>query len=203
MNFNDEKSPIWIRVCPVYIGSDEANKRCFLHFYRSDLTVDWEHFYSFSVAMIDIEWCVGNASFPRKCPQKPCRPRMLSPAFEDDFKGHPRYSRALRDRSTAGMYAGSMEENNRRHTGGRRESNRESRIEQSADAIRERAVNVKLSECDHRAVQCRLIPFAAESALSAEKALNSVVFTTIWSSEPDCKSLISRDCNASKPVIYG
>ncbi|XP_003368452.1 hypothetical protein Tsp_12010 [Trichinella spiralis] len=174
MNFNDEKSPIWIRVCPVYIGSDEANKRCFLHFYRSDLTVDWEHLfiaflreasckfsfvcsafsYSFSVAMIDIEWCVGNASFPRKCPQKPCRPRMLSPAFEDDFKGHPRYSRALRDRSTAGI-----------------ESNRESRIEQSADAIRERAVNVKLSECDHRAVQCRLIPFVAESALVILKSL--------------------------------
>ncbi|OUC45558.1 hypothetical protein D917_08358 [Trichinella nativa] len=44
---------------------------------------------------------------------------MPSPAFEDDFKGHPRCSRALRDRSTGGMYAGSMEENNRRHTGGR------------------------------------------------------------------------------------
>ncbi|KRX34047.1 hypothetical protein T05_7617 [Trichinella murrelli] len=29
-----------IRVCPVYIGSDGANKRCFLHFYPSDLTVD-------------------------------------------------------------------------------------------------------------------------------------------------------------------
>ncbi|KAL1236827.1 Guanine nucleotide-binding protein [Trichinella spiralis] len=53
---------------------------------------------------------------------------MLSPAFEDDFKGHPRYSRALRDRSTAGMYAGSTEENNRRHTGGRRLSRRQWRI---------------------------------------------------------------------------
>ncbi|KRY07644.1 hypothetical protein T12_6427 [Trichinella patagoniensis] len=31
-----------IRVCPIYIGSDGANKR-FLHFYPSDLTVDWEH----------------------------------------------------------------------------------------------------------------------------------------------------------------
>ncbi|KRX54765.1 hypothetical protein T06_8749 [Trichinella sp. T6] len=29
-----------IRVCPVYIGSDGANKRSFLHFYPSDLTVD-------------------------------------------------------------------------------------------------------------------------------------------------------------------
>ncbi|KRZ81312.1 hypothetical protein T08_4008 [Trichinella sp. T8] len=29
-----------IRVCPVYIGSDGANKRCFLHFYPSELTVD-------------------------------------------------------------------------------------------------------------------------------------------------------------------
>ncbi|XP_003366381.1 conserved hypothetical protein [Trichinella spiralis] len=115
---------------------------------------------------------------------------MPFPAFEDNFKGHPDAKRALRNRSTAGMYAGSMEENNRRHTGGRRlsrrqwrikfllsqivdlrESNRESRIEQSADAIRERAVNVKLSACDHRAVQCRLIPFAAESVLVILKSL--------------------------------
>ncbi|KAL1236781.1 ABC multidrug transporter AFR1 [Trichinella spiralis] len=95
---------------------------------------------------------------------------MPFPAFEDNFKGHPDAKRALRNRSTAGMYAGSMEENNRRHTGGQRESNRESRIEQSADAIRERAVNVKLSACDHRAVQCRLIPFAAESVLVIPKS---------------------------------
>ncbi|KRX41103.1 hypothetical protein T05_2097 [Trichinella murrelli] len=89
MNFNDEKSPILIRVCPVYIGSDEANKRCFLHFYPSDLTVDWEHLfiaflressckfsfvcsafnYLFSVAMIDIEWC-WKRKFPAKIPTK-------------------------------------------------------------------------------------------------------------------------------------
>ncbi|KRX54661.1 hypothetical protein T09_3563 [Trichinella sp. T9] len=78
-----------IRMCPVYIGSDEANKRCFLHFYPSDLTVDWEHLfiaflressckfsfvcsafnYLFSVAMIDIEWC-WKRKFPAKIPTK-------------------------------------------------------------------------------------------------------------------------------------
>ncbi|XP_003376678.1 conserved hypothetical protein [Trichinella spiralis] len=31
------ENSIW--VCLVYIGADEANKRCFLHFYPSDLTV--------------------------------------------------------------------------------------------------------------------------------------------------------------------
>ncbi|OUC42929.1 hypothetical protein D917_10161, partial [Trichinella nativa] len=45
------------------------------------------------------------------------------------------------------------------------ESNRESRIERSAGVIRERAVNVKWSACDQRAVQCKLIPFVAESVL--------------------------------------
>ncbi|KRZ87816.1 hypothetical protein T08_1090 [Trichinella sp. T8] len=83
------------------------------------------------------------------------------------------------------------------------QSNRESRIERSAGVIRARAVNVKWSACDQRAVQCKLIPFVAESVLSHEKALNSVVFTTIWSSEPDCESLISRDCNSSESAIYG
>ncbi|KRY56847.1 hypothetical protein T03_1571 [Trichinella britovi] len=45
------------------------------------------------------------------------------------------------------------------------QSNRESRIERSAGVIRERAVNVKWSACDQRAVPCKLIPFVAESVL--------------------------------------
>ncbi|KRY12307.1 hypothetical protein T12_8529 [Trichinella patagoniensis] len=112
MNFNDEKSPILIRVCPVYIGSDEANKRSFLHFYPSDLTVDWEHVF----AMIDIEVLetqVSRENTHKSHASRGCHlrhSRMISRVIRDAY-------RALRDRSTGGMLAGSMEEN-RRHTGG-------------------------------------------------------------------------------------
>ncbi|KRX22049.1 hypothetical protein T07_15212 [Trichinella nelsoni] len=177
MNFNDEKSPIWIRVCPFYIGSDEANKRCFLHFYPSDLTFDWEHFYSFSVAMIDIEWCVGNASFPRKCPQKPCRPRMPFPAFEDNFKGH---LRCLTDVARPQHIRNACWKHGR---------------EQQTSHRRPIVVSKKMED--------QISSGLNRGPESPEKALNSVVFTTIWFSEPDCESLTSRDCNASKPAIYG
>ncbi|XP_003366487.1 hypothetical protein Tsp_15340 [Trichinella spiralis] len=33
-----QRENLQIRMCPVYIGSNEANKRCFLHFCPSDFT---------------------------------------------------------------------------------------------------------------------------------------------------------------------
>ncbi|XP_003370697.1 conserved hypothetical protein [Trichinella spiralis] len=119
---------------------------------------------------------VGNASFPRNLP-----PKAMQVIRNAEW--------ALRDRSRAGMLAGSMEGHKRRHTGGlqlsqdkdnqissvlkrgpERNPKPSSRIERSsrersAGVIRARAVNVKSSACDHRAVQCRLLLFVAEAVV--------------------------------------
>ncbi|KRY27143.1 hypothetical protein T01_12693 [Trichinella spiralis] len=72
------------------------------------------------------------------------------------------------------MLAGSMEVNKIRHIGSLQLSqdkdnqisfvlNRGPEIERSAGVIRARAVNVKSSACDHRAMPYRLLPLIAEA----------------------------------------
>ncbi|KAL1242099.1 Trans-activating transcriptional regulatory protein [Trichinella spiralis] len=57
--------------------------------------------------------------------------------------------------------------------------------ERSAGVIRARAVNVKSSACDHRAVQCRLLLFVAEAVVGDCQITNlSLLLNLIKSSLP-------------------